>query len=175
MDVRAIALPGLVLPPVCAPLPFVRQPPLTTSKFRDPAVMKRAKGFTLIELMIAVAIVAILATIAVSSYQFAVRKGNRGDAQAFMLDVAQREQQIFLDSRSYVAVANNAAFGPDIGIPVPTRLDGLYDFQVQLVDIAGNGPPPPVFRIVAVAKGSQLQDGNLMMDNMGNKTPTDKW
>lgn len=119
--------------------------------------------------MIAVAIVGILAAIALPSYQYAVRKGNRGDAQAFMLDVAQREQQIYTDSRRYVAVADNAGFPADINMTVPTRLAALYDFSVA---VAG---PPPSFTITASPKGKQLEDGVLTMDNTGAKTPPDKW
>jgi type IV pilus assembly protein PilE len=62
--------------------------------------MKRPKGFSLIELMIVVAVVAILAMIAYPSYQDQMRKSRRGSAQAFMMDVAQRQQQRFLDTRS---------------------------------------------------------------------------
>ena len=53
----------------------------------------RVRGFTLIELMIAVAIIGILVAVAYPSYQGQVRKANRAAAQQFMLDVAMREQQ----------------------------------------------------------------------------------
>jgi len=59
------------------------------------------RGFTLIELMIAVAIVAIIAMIAIPSYTAQIVKGRRSAAEAVLLDIAQREQQYLLDVRGY--------------------------------------------------------------------------
>ena len=77
-------------------------------------------GFTLIELMIVVAIIGVLAAIAFPSYETYVIKSNRRATQAFMLDVANREKQYFLDARVYLDVANNAAF-TNLGMTVPTE------------------------------------------------------
>ena len=57
---------------------------------------RAGRGFTLLELMIVVAIVGILASIAYPSYMDHVRKGNRAKAQAFLMDVAQRQQNYLL-------------------------------------------------------------------------------
>ncbi|MEO7743985.1 MAG: prepilin-type N-terminal cleavage/methylation domain-containing protein, partial [Usitatibacter sp.] len=61
--------------------------------------MSKARGFTLIEIVITVAIVGILVAIAVPSYQGQLRKGRRAEAQAFITQVAQKEQQYLLDAR----------------------------------------------------------------------------
>jgi type IV pilus assembly protein PilE len=58
-------------------------------------VLTRTLGFTLIELMVSVAIVGILAAIAYPSYMNSVRKSNRADAKAELNDIAQRLQRCY--------------------------------------------------------------------------------
>lgn len=67
--------------------------------------MGRDKGFTLIELMITVAIVGILAAIAYLAYQDQVRKSRRAEAQSVLMNIGTRQQQMLLDTRSYAATA----------------------------------------------------------------------
>lgn len=59
------------------------------------------RGFTLIELMITVAIVGILAAIAYPSYTASVQKSHRSVAQVALMEIAQREEGYFLRNRSY--------------------------------------------------------------------------
>ena len=63
--------------------------------------MQRSSGFTLIELMITVVIVTILTAVALPSYQDHVRRAARSAGQQFLLDLAQRQEQYFLDVRWY--------------------------------------------------------------------------
>lgn len=68
---------------------------------RGPHNAHRARGFTLIELMIVVAVVAILAAIALPSYQDSVRKGRRGQAKSDLVELAQRAERFQTVNNSY--------------------------------------------------------------------------
>ena len=121
------------------------------------------KGFTLIELMIAVAVVGILAAIALPSYQQYVIRAKRAAAQSEMMDIANREQQYFFANRAYASAA-------DLGYTLPSEVSINYDYGVTVV--AGS---PPTFTINFTAKGSQISDGDLALTSEGVKSPTGKW
>lgn len=71
-------------------------------------MVKQFKGFTLIEVMIVIVIIAILAAIAYPSYQEYVRSTKRADAQAQMLEVANRLQRFKVANFSYVPIVDDA-------------------------------------------------------------------
>jgi len=134
-------------------------------------------GFTLIEVLIAVVVIAVLASIAYPSYQGQLRKSNRSVAQQFMLDVASREQQVLLDLRSYVAVGATANFpnaptnaSPGLNLTVPAGTTGKYTFAVT-------APTATTFTVTAtpVVGSSQASDGALTLNEAGTKTPAAKW
>ncbi len=62
---------------------------------------KSSSGFTLIELMVVVVIVAVLTLVAYPAYQSFVVKANRAEAKSYLMDVAQMQQLYFNDSRTY--------------------------------------------------------------------------
>lgn len=141
---------------------------------------RHAGGFTLIELVVAIAIIGVLAAVAYPSYLAQVRRSNRSAAQQFMSDVASREQQILLDLRGYVSVAQTADFpntptGSPTGIQlaVPPSTSGNYTFAV----VADNTTTPPSFTISATPIGQQVADGStpLGLTSAGVKTPANKW
>ncbi|SEI38134.1 type IV pilus assembly protein PilE [Azotobacter beijerinckii] len=137
------------------------------SKWKVIAVeLKKKRGFTLIELMIAVAIVAILAAIAYPSYQQYVIRGNRAAAQAQMMDIASRQQQFLLANRAY---ASKTALESS-GYSLPSDVAARYTYDVTL----GTGALPS-FVITFTATGAQEDDGVLTLNSAGVKTPSGKW
>ncbi|MGZ5194754.1 MAG: type IV pilin protein [Ramlibacter sp.] len=138
--------------------------------------MRRLKqgGFTLIELMITVAIVAILARIAYPGYLSYVQKGARRSAQAQMLDLANREQQYLMANRGY-------ALYPALvtaGYSLPTDVDARYTPTISCspnADCSPSATSAPSFMITFAAKGAQLNDGDLTLTSAGVKGPSGKW
>ncbi|MGJ7498269.1 type IV pilin protein [Variovorax sp. RT4R15] len=128
--------------------------------------MRRANGFTLIELMITVAVVAILAAVALPSYRQYVVRSKRSAAQAQMMDIANRQQQFLLANRNY---ADKAAL--EVGAYVlPAEVSANYGYGIVLATTA-----IPAYTLTFTPTGSQAADGALTLNSDGVKTPPEKW
>lgn len=139
------------------------------------------RGFTLIELMMVVVIVAILAAIAIPGYTYFMKKSRRGDAESILMDIAQREQQYLNDSRSYAATpaalygvaTNNAALPADV-----SSYYTIYICQTAVTSpcaVPGGTPPAFVASAVPIAGSAQAGDYTLTLDNTGARGPTSAW
>jgi type IV pilus assembly protein PilE len=138
--------------------------------------LTRARGFTLIELMITVAIVAMLAAIAIPSYRDSVRKGERGEGKAAILKALQAEERWFTQNNAYTAYVST---GTPPSPTFPTfSADNLnnsrYTIAVQSATIAGLCTDANLTRcaiVVATRRtGTDPDCGTfLAMDTVGNK------
>lgn len=125
------------------------------------------QGFSLIELMMVIAIVGILASIAYPLYTNSVVKSNRAAAQSYLMELAQAQQKYFNDARAYAADEATLNFSP------PDRVNSAYTIGFTVV--AG---PPPAFTVAATPRVGSRQDGDgvLAIDSSGAKTRSgDAW
>lgn len=127
---------------------------------------RRLRGFTLVELVVTVAIVGILASASYGSYQNYSRRANRSAVQQFMLEIQNRQELYLLDARVYAS--DVGATG--LGLTVPSRVATHYAVTITLT--AG---PPPGYVITATPGGNQAMDGVLTLSSSGDKAPLDKW
>lgn len=123
-------------------------------------ICRLQRGFSLLELMIAVAVVAILAAIAYPSYQSHLISSRRASAQSHLMDIAQREQQYFLDTRSYASDLET------LSMTTPSDVSSYYTITIAI------SSAPPTFTATATPVTGTLQasDGALSIDNTGTKT-----
>ena len=130
--------------------------------------MKKDNGFTLVELMIVVAVIGILAAIAYPAYTEQIRKARRAETQAALMNISTRQQQMLLDTRSY---ASTVAL---LNVALPTSVTRAYDITLT-VGIAA----VPTFTATAtpVALSAQAADtcGVLTINQAGTKTPSNCW
>ena len=132
------------------------------SIIKTPLSGKTRHGFTLIELMIVVAIIGTVAAIAYPSYvQYTVRS-NRSGAQSFILGVANKQEQYILDARAYADSLST------LSMATPGEVSRNY-----AITITGVTASPPAYIITATPTGKQLSNdtkcGNLTINQAGQK------
>jgi type IV pilus assembly protein PilE len=133
------------------------------------------RGFTLIELMIAVAVVSILATIAVVSYTSQVQKSRRTDARSALLDLAGREEKLFSTANAYSALPSDLGYAA-VGTPWPITVgSGYYQVTVTSPDTVTQGGAAGTYLITANPIGTQVNDttcASLSVNQLGSQTST---
>jgi type IV pilus assembly protein PilE len=87
------------------------------------------RGFSLIELLVAVSVMGILASVAIPSYMSQVQKAHRTDAKNALLDLAAREERYFTTNNSYTNVAANLGY-PALPVAVPGGSKPAYDISI---------------------------------------------
>lgn len=133
----------------------------------QPHLQSKQRGFTLIELMVVVTIVAVLAAIALPAYQNQVLRSNRAAAKTVLLDIANRQEQYLLSNRVYASTV------ADLGFALPTDVDRHY--QTPAMTVTNTGLPYFQITITPNVGGNQAADGPLTLDSAGVRGPAAKW
>jgi len=114
-----------------------------------------ARGFTLIELMITVVIVAVLMSIAFPLYQHQMRESRRTDARSALLDLASREERYYAINNAYTSTASNLGYtGWGSAYPIGSG----YYYLVQPVIAAATSTTTATFTLVADPVSGKGQD-----------------
>ena len=116
---------------------------------------RKTTGFTLVELMIVIAVMAILVSLALPSYQQSIRKGRRADAQTDLIEFVGQAERVFTQTNSYATAV----------LPATT------DFYTYTFSVAASAT---AYTIQAAPKTGQDQDGcgTMRLDQTGLRTRT---
>lgn len=126
--------------------------------------MARSRGFSLIELMIVVAVIAVLASLAIPSYLRYGYRARRVDGQQLLLTIANAEERYYATTNQYTTDVTQIGFTGTAA----TSNDGYYS-----ATLAASGTSTQAYTATATPQGAQKNDvcGALSIDNTGNKQP----
>lgn len=125
--------------------------------------MKKQNGFTLIELMIVVAIIGILSAIAYPSYQSYMKKSARADAKVGLSKLADKQERFYLQNNTYTATI------ADLNTST-TSEEGYYTFTITSDDLLSGF----IITATAVTGKSQANDTGctvMTLSSTSAKTP----
>lgn len=135
----------------------------TPQKFPSPArAAQRRRGFTLIEIMVVVALVAVLTAIALPIYRSQVLKARRTDAKTALLDLASREERYFTTNNAYTNVPGQLGYAGAFPVAVPSSSEFIYGISVTASTTSS-------WTATAVPNGNQVNDscGTYVINDQG--------
>lgn len=137
-------------------------------------------GFSLVELVVVVAVIGILMAIAMPSYKQYLIRANKAAAKAVLLEVSSRQEQYVMKAGSYGTLA-------DLNYTVPTEVRAYFDITLTTGTNSGSTVAAlqgmPTFTISASGKVGTIQEGHpaagagtaYSINQFGLKLPVGAW
>ena len=141
------------------------------------------RGFTLVELMVVIAIVGVLVAVAYPSYSDYVTRSKRATAKSFLVSLADRQQQFFMDNKRFAIDMNELGYG-DVFVSLDDQGNTMPGLALGRIYAAGviNVTPTSFVGLGIPQLGQAINDvkcGNMMLDQAGMRTNsvvgTDCW
>jgi len=133
--------------------------------------MKLNKGFTLLELMVVIAIIAMLAAYALPNYRQYVVQSKRAEAHAKVLEVAGMYEKFYANTNAYPTDVEGGAGTLGLSVADYLRWD---DYRIR----QANNAQGATWRVQAVARNAQRDDDTdcrrIWIDNLGQRGPSDE-
>lgn len=131
--------------------------------------MMRQRGFTLVELMIVVAILGILASVAVPMYRGYVSSSKTQEAKANLQTIRLLEEQYFADNKTYLAGASTAVLKANLPGFQPGDPAKLF-YSYSVASNTGLGQTIANSFMATATPTASAPAGNLTLDEANNKT-----
>jgi type IV pilus assembly protein PilE len=130
--------------------------------------MRRAGGFTLIEVMIVVVVIGILAAVSYPSYNSYMARSRRADAQQLMAQMDSRQKQILIEQRAFATQPSDLNVGGTGWTCDSTKCQNTY---YEITFDGGVTNSPPAYTICAKPRSgtTQVSDGSLTLTYAGTK------
>ena len=141
---------------------------------------KRTSGFSLVELLVTMLVLAVLLSIAIPGYKDYLIRANKSAVKAVMLEVSSRQEQYLMTNGTYGSLAQ-------LNYTVPTEVSAVFEINLTTGTNTGSTVTAlqglPTFTITASGKADTIQAGHpaagastqLSINQFGLKLPLNEW